>query len=213
AFKIQTLFVLMEIWDSLALMLLGLALFRWGFLTGRWANRDYWKVLVIGYGLGLPLVGYSFYHSYRTNPNMEAFLSRMEAEPVRWVGLIYPFQRILLVLALVSALVLLYKAGVFRRLFRRLEAVGQMAFTNYILQTVLCTLIFFGYGLNYFAELEFYQLYFVVLGIWVLQLLASPLWLRYFLYGPLEWLWRSLTYWRVQPFLRPAEAAAVAGSP
>src|SRR5262249_58328655 len=111
-------------------------------------------------------------------------------------------------LGLVSALVLLYKAGVFRRLFRRLEAAGQMAFTNYILQTVICTLVFFGYGLNYFAELEFYQLFFVVLGIWVLQLIISPLWLHYFLYGPLEWLWRSLTYWRVQPFPRPAEGAA-----
>jgi uncharacterized protein len=63
------------------------------------------------------------------------------------------------------------------------------------------------------AELEFYRLCFVVLEIWALQLIAGPLWLRYFLYGPLEWLWRSLTYWRVQPFRRPAEAAAVAGSP
>jgi uncharacterized protein len=211
AFKLQTIYLPIVVWDSLALMLLGLALYRWGFLTGSWANRDYWKVLVLGYGLGLPLVCYSFYHSYRTTPNIEAFLARMEAVPVPWVNLIYPFQRILLVLAHVSALILLYKAGVFRRLFRCLEAVGQMAFTNYILQTVICTLVFFGYGLNCFGELEFYQIYLVVLGIWVFQLIASPLWLHYFLYGPLEWLWRSLTYWRLQPFRRPAEEIAVAG--
>jgi uncharacterized protein len=92
-------------------------------------------------------------------------------------------------------------------LFRRLEAVGQMAFTNYIMQSVICTLFFFGYGLNYFGELEFYQLFFVVLAIWILQLIVSPLWLKHFLYGPLEWLWRSLTYWRRQPFRRRAAEA------
>src|SRR4029077_8061759 len=66
AFKLETLFLPIEIWDSLALMLLGLALLRWGFLSGDWAARDYWKVIVIGYGIGLPLVGYSFYHDYLT---------------------------------------------------------------------------------------------------------------------------------------------------
>ena len=44
------------LWDSLALMLLGLALYRWGFLTGSWTDRDYWRVMLLGYGLGLPLV-------------------------------------------------------------------------------------------------------------------------------------------------------------
>jgi uncharacterized protein len=203
AFKFETLFMPIIIWDSLALMLLGLALYRWGFLSGNWAARDYWKVVAIGYGIGLPLVCYSFYHDYLTNPNLEASLSRMEAVPVEWVNLIYPFQRILLVMAHVSVVILFYKSGYARPLFRRLEAVGQMAFTNYIMQSVICTLVFFGYGLNYYAELEFYQLYFVVLAIWALQLIISPLWLRLFFYGPLEWVWRSLTYWHCQPFRRP----------
>ena len=202
AFKFQTLFLPIAVWDSLALMLLGLALYRWGFLTGGWASRDYWRVLLVGYAVGLPLVCVSFYHDFRTHPNLEAALARMEAVPVEWVGLIYPFQRILLVLAHVSVVVLLYRAGAAGRLFRALEAVGQMAFTNYILQTVICTLVFFGYGLNYYGELEFYQIYFVALAVWAVQLAVSPLWLRYFRYGPLEWVWRSLTYWRRQPFRR-----------
>src|SRR5271166_1937921 len=75
AFKIQTLFMPIIMWDSLALMLLGLALYRWGFLSGNWAIRDYWKVLAIGYGIGLPLVCYSFYDDYLTKPNHEAILS------------------------------------------------------------------------------------------------------------------------------------------
>ena len=204
AFKFETMFLPLMIWDSLALMLLGLALYRWGFLSGNWSNRDYWRVLAIGYCIGLPLVIYSYYHRVIHNPNLEASLQRMEEVAVEWTGLIYPVQRILLVLAHVSAVILLYKSRTMQGLFRCLEAVGQMAFTNYVMHSVICTLIFFGYGLNYYAEVEFYQLYFVVLAIWALQLVVSPLWLRFFLFGPLEWLWRSLTYWRVQPFRRPA---------
>jgi uncharacterized protein len=202
AWKLQTIFLPIEIWDSLALMLLGVALYQWGFLSGQWSNRAYGSVMALGYGIGLPLVIYSFYHRYLYHPNLEANLARMEAVPIEWVGLIYPFQRILLVLAHVAALILLYQSGIGRGLFRCLQAVGQMAFTNYIMHSVICTLIFFGYGLNYYAELEYYQIYFVVLAIWMVQLIVSPLWLRYFLFGPLEWLWRSLTYWRLQPLLR-----------
>src|SRR5262249_32954011 len=119
SFKIQTVFLPIILWDSLALMLLGLALYRWGFLSGSWAEADYWKALAAGYGIGLPLVCYSFYHDYLTHPNLEASLSRMEAVPVEWVGLIYPFQRIFLVLAHVSAITLLYKSGYAQPLFRR----------------------------------------------------------------------------------------------
>ena len=80
-----------------------------------------------------------------------------------------------------------------------------MAFTNYIMHSVICTLVFFGYGLNYYAELEFYQ---IVLRrasrSGLCNCSSAPLWLRFFLYGPLEWVWRSLTYWHLQPFKRPA---------
>ena len=166
-------------------MLLGLALFKWGFLTGNWSNDDYWKVLKIGYGIGLPLVMYSFYYGFQNFSTLEANLARMERVPINWVNLIYPFQRILLVMAHASALILLYKSGKIQGLFRRLEAVGQMAFTNYITHSVICTLFFFGYGLNYFAEFEFYQIYFVAFAIWTFQLIISPIWLRHFYFGPL----------------------------
>ncbi|MBL8824167.1 MAG: DUF418 domain-containing protein [Planctomycetia bacterium] len=202
ALMFETKFLVIEVWDSIALMLLGIALYRWGFLTGQWSNRSYWKTMLIGYGIGLPLVSYSFYHHFLHNPTMEVSLQRMEQVPIEWVNLIYPFQRILLVLAHASALILLYKANVFPRLFRSLIAVGQMAFTNYIMHSVICTLFFFGYGLNYYGELQYYQIYFVAFAIWILQLILSPIWLHYFLFGPLEWLWRSLTYWKIQPFRR-----------
>src|SRR6516225_6392547 len=165
AWKVETIFMPIEIWDSLALMLLGLALYQWGFLSGQWSTRDYGKVVAIGYVLGLPLATYSFYHSYLYSPNLEATLRRMELVPIEWVGLMYPFQRIFLVMAHVAALMLLYKSEYAQALFRRLQAVGQMALTNYIMQSVICTLFFFGYGLNYFGELQYYQIYFVVMAV------------------------------------------------
>ncbi|HQR06098.1 MAG TPA: DUF418 domain-containing protein [Gemmatales bacterium] len=203
--QFQTKFIIIEVWDSIALMLLGIALYRWAFLSGQWSNSSYWKVLAIGYGIGLPLVSYNFYHGFLTHPNHEASLARMELVPIEWTSLIYPFQRILLVLAHASVIILLYKANVAPRLFRSLIAVGQMAFTNYIMHSVICTLFFFGYGLNYYGEFQYYQIYFVVFGIWIVQLILSPIWLHYFLFGPLEWLWRSLTYWKIQPFRRMRE--------
>ena len=105
-------------------------------------------------------------------------------------------------MAHVAAIILLYKSRYAQTLFRCLEAVGQMALTNYIMQSVICTLFFFGYGLNYYAELEYFQIYFVVMAIWIAQLIVSPFWLRFFLFGPLEWVWRSLTYWNLHPFMR-----------
>lgn len=208
AFKGQTVFLPFEIWDSVALMLLGLALYQWGFFSGNWPRERYWKLIAIGYGLGLPLVMYSFYHGVLNYSTIEANLARMEKVPVEWVGLIYPFQRILLVLAHASTLILFYQSGIAKSLFGRLAAVGRMAFSNYILHSVICTLFFFGYGLNYYGTLEFYQIHYVVLAIWGLQLTVSPIWLNHFYFGPLEWLWRSLTYWRIQPMKRKALAAA-----
>jgi uncharacterized protein len=74
-----------------------------------------------------------------------------------------------------------------------------MALTNYLLASLLATFVFEGYGLGLYGRLERYQLYYVVAGIWAVQLIGSPLWLSRFRYGPMEWVWRSLTYWKRQP--------------
>jgi uncharacterized protein len=208
----QTKYLLLTIPDVLALMLLGIALFKWGFFTGQWSTAKYLKTAAWGYGLGLPLVLWSFYLGYQRGVGVASQIAFLESHPIVWSALIYPMQRILLVLAHSSVLLLLYRAGVWRSLMQRLAAVGQMAFTNYIMHTIFCTLIFFGYGLNYYAEMQYYQLYFVVAAIWVFQLIVSPIWLKYYLFGPLEWLWRSLTYWQVQPMRRTSAQAGPAPS-
>ncbi len=91
-----------------------------------------------------------------------------------------------------------------------LAAVGRMALTNYLLQSILGTLLYFHYGLNLQTKLSYFTGLLVAVIVYALQVLVSTWWLRRFRFGPMEWLWRSLTYWRVQPFLiptlRPAQA-------
>ncbi|HEU4406680.1 MAG TPA: DUF418 domain-containing protein [Polyangiaceae bacterium] len=203
-------YLLLGLWDMLALMLLGIALYRWGFFTLQWSDRAYKRTALIGYALGLPAVVFSHVYIVLTFPTLDAMLAGLERIPVPWTGALYDLQRIALMMAHVSVLMLAYRAGWLPGLFARLRAVGQMAFTNYILQTVICSLVFFGYGLNQFAAWRYHQLYALVAAVWVLQLALSPLWLRAFHFGPLEWLWRTLTYWKPQPFVRREPAAAAA---
>jgi uncharacterized protein len=100
----------------------------------------------------------------------------------------------------------------------RLAAVGQMAFSNYVMHAVIGSTIFTGFGFGLYGKLERYQSYYIVFAIWVVQLIASPIWLRRYRFGPLEWCWRSLTYWKRQPMrlvpkLVSIAAAAPAGAP
>ena len=112
----------------------------------------------------------------------------------------YDLGRLTVALAHMSLLMLICKTGALRWLTARLAAVGQMAFSNYVMHSVICTLVFCGVGFGLYAKLQRYQLYYVVFAIWVVQLVLSPIWLRHYRFGPLEWVWRSLTYWKRQPF-------------
>ena len=176
-----------------------MALLKWGFLTGGWTHKKYLKTALLGYGLGLPLVIWDFCYSYIYFPDISATFLHMEQHPIVWTNLIYPVQRILLVMAHASVIMLIIRSGKCKYFIRQLAAAGQMALTNYIIQSVICTILFFGYGLNFYATFKYHQIFYVVFVIWVLQLLYSSIWLSYFRFGPLEWLWRTLTYWRIQP--------------
>ena len=83
------------------------------------------------------------------------------------------------------------KSGV-KFLTAPLAAVGRTALSNYLLTSILCTLFFNGYGLGNFGKLARHELYYVVLGMWAINLTISPIWLRYFRFGPAEWAWQPL---------------------
>jgi uncharacterized protein len=94
---------------------------------------------------------------------------------------------------------LIFRSRIVQPLMKGLANVGQMAFTNYLVQSIICTMFFYGYGLGYYNKLQYHQLYYVVGCVWLFQIIFSAVWLKYFQFGPFEWTWRSLTYWKKQP--------------
>jgi uncharacterized protein len=102
-------------------------------------------------------------------------------------------------LGYVAGVMLVVQSGWLSALQRRLAATGRMALSNYIGQSVICTLIFYGHGLGLFERVGRGGQLAIVIAIWAFQLMVSPWWLARFRFGPLEWLWRSLTYLELQP--------------
>lgn len=102
----------------------------------------------------------------------------------------------------IGVIMILVKAPILMWLKRRLAAVGQMALTNYIMHSIICMIVFTGVGFGLFGKLQRFELLYVVFSIWILQLIISPIWLKHFEFGPLEWLWRRLSYLQKPGFRR-----------
>jgi uncharacterized protein len=127
-----------------------------------------------------------------------------------WTGTTYDLGRFSIALAHVGLLLVIVKKGWLSWLMSRLAATGQMALSNYLFHSVVCSTLFCGYGFGLYGRLERHQLYYVVAAIWVFQMLASPIWLRHYRFGPAEWAWRSLTYWKRQPMRNEKQIVAEA---
>lgn len=189
--------------ECLGMMLLGMALLKLGVLSGGVSTRVYLAMMLIGYAIGLTV-------NIAELRQVEA--AQFAPDTMLRTFVTYDLGRIPMTLGHVGALALLCRAGWFASASRVLAAVGQMALTNYLTQSLFCLFIFTGAGLAWYGQLARHELYYVVLAIWIVQLAWSPLWLRQFRYGPTEWLWRSLTYWRWQPLRRTAPTARAAAS-
>jgi uncharacterized protein len=189
--------------DMWSMMFIGMGLLKLGVFSASRSYRFYVWMAVIGYLIGIPVNSYIAWLAVKTNFDRVAFAFTYVA---------YDFARLPVALAHMAVLMIVSKAGALRWLTSRLAAIGQTALTNYVLHSVVCTFVFTGYGFGLYGRLERYQLYYVVAGCWALSLIASPFWLRHFWFGPLEWCWRSLTYWQRQPMRirRPAAASTAA---
>lgn len=100
-----------------------------------------------------------------------------------------------------ATLVLLWQKQRWRRRLEPLAAVGRMALTNYLLQSLICTTIFYSYGLGLYGGVGPAAGLGLTIVVFLLQVLLSNWWLARFRFGPMEWLWRSLTYRKIQPML------------
>jgi len=186
-------------WETLSSMFMGMALLKIGFFTGGFAKKKYLQILAICMLIGLPLSylivsrPYSFaarYYTYYLTHN-PFDLTCYEQIP-----------RFLIAIAYASALMLLCMSGKMKRLITVLAAVGRMAFSNYILQSVFYMILFYGCGFALFGSFSRLDLYGICILMWVFHITFSTLWLKYFSYGPLEWLWRSLTFLKWYPFVK-----------
>lgn len=97
-----------------------------------------------------------------------------------------------------TSIVLLFRKDAWRRVLMPFAAVGRLALTNYLMQGLISTTIFLGYGFGLFGAVDPLNGLLLAVAIYAAQLVFSVLWLRFFRFGPLEWLWRSATYWKWQ---------------
>lgn len=186
-------FVMLWMFETLPLILIGMALYRMGLFNGgfdrakqlRWG----WIGVIGSVALTLPIAlwgastGPSYYGS------LAAFMG------------FSPLPRLPMILGL-AALLALLGASADGWLGQRIKAAGRAAFSNYLGTSIVMLLVFHGFAGGLFGELDRPQLYIVVAATWVGMLLWSKPWLERFRFGPLEWLWRCLTYGKAFPLRR-----------
>jgi uncharacterized protein len=179
--------------DILSAMLIGMGLMKMGFFTAELSYGTYWWTAIVGFGISLPLYVVGIWNVYRSG------FFFLEAE--KWLYVPYYIGREAGSIAISAVVLLAVKAGLFRGLQRLLAAVGRTALSNYLLTSVICQTIFVLGPWKLYGKLAYYQQMYVVFGVWLVNLVVSPIWLRYFAFGPAEWLWRSLTYGKRQPLM------------
>lgn len=190
-------------WRAGGLMLAGMALYKWGVVTGTRRPRFYATLTVVGLITGWSAAAYGVQQNFAHNWAM-AF-SRFGP------GYQFNYWGSLLVSGGYIGLIMLWvQWGGLDRLQVALAAVGRMALSNYLLHTLIATTVFYGHGVGLFGSVERSGQVIIVLAIWVFQLVWSPIWLHFFNFGPAEWLWRSLTYWQRQPMVRRKKTAVAA---
>jgi uncharacterized protein len=186
-----TWFYRYNLWDILSMMMLGIALYKLNVLTGHQSWKFYALMALAGYGVGLSVN----YWEITTIMNSDFdFLAYSKT------NITYDLGRVANVLGHVGAIMLFAKTPILAGLKRSIAAVGKMALTNYIMHSLICMIIFTGVGFGMFGKLQRYELYFVVFAVWIFQLIISPIWLKHYYFGPMEWIWRKLSYRNNPPF-------------
>jgi len=190
SFQRQTTgFIGSSFWRIGGVMLLGMALYRNGVLTGERSDRLY-RLLVAGGGVGVALViaGVAYIEANGWSAGAALYWRQFN-----YVG------SLLLAGGYLGAVTLYTRRRPDGPVTNALAAVGRTAFTNYLLQTVIATTVFYGHGLGLFGSVNRVEQYALVLVVWAVQIALSVLWLRRYRFGPVEWVWRTLTYGETQP--------------
>lgn len=188
------IFFFFSLWKTIGLMMAGMALMKLGvFSLGR-SSVFYGRMALFGLGVGLPLDAFGISHLLENDFAPGAQVLSM--------GVINYFASVATAMGYVGVAMLLCRAAVAAKLKDRFAAVGRMALSNYLMHSIVFTTVFYGYGLGLFGEIPLISLLGLMALMWLAQLWISPVWLAAYRFGPVEWLWRSLTYGKRQPMRR-----------
>jgi len=180
--------------DIFGMMMIGMGLFKLGVLTLEAKTKTFLAMMAGGYAIGLPL------NIYEANWLMSHGFSGLARHQA---NITYDFARLAQTIGHLGLLGLFLKSGMFAGFRRSMAAVGRMALTNYLSHSVVALIIFVLLG--YWGALERHQLYYIVFSIWAVQMVVSPIWLKHFHFGPVEWLWRYLTYGKKPQFRKESQ--------
>lgn len=186
--------------ETLALMLLGMACYKSGFLTGEWSDRRYRSIAVWTLAIGAVASAVIAWTTWRSNFYLPLVFLNM-------VVVQLPF-RIMMAIGYAALIILIFRNPSWVR--DRFAAVGRAAFTNYLGTSIVAALIFYGDGLGLYQRLSRFEAWLAAPLVWLLMLAWSKPWLDRFHYGPFEWLWRSLARWEWQPMRKRSPAVAAA---
>ena len=178
-------------WRVFGMMLIGMGLMKAGVFSAERSMKFYATLAIAGYVIGFSLTGYGMKQLFAADFDFVYFFR---------AGGIYDYiGSVFVALGHVGLLMIVFRSGILGGLRKRLAAVGRMALSNYLTHTLIFTVLFCGFGFGLFGQINRFGLIWFVFGVWVLQLLISPIWLKHFRFGPAEWIWRTLTYWKRQP--------------
>jgi uncharacterized protein len=180
------------LWDALAMMMLGMALYKMGFLNAGLQPRVYALAALCGFTTGLTCNVYEV--AITINSGFDLLAGFSFVQPTYQVG------RLGMAMGYLSLIMLACQLDWLPWLRQRLAALGRMALTNYLGHSLICLVFFVGFAMV--GKLERWMLYPVVVAIWLFQLFFSYWWLERFRFGPVEWLWRVLTYGELQKMRR-----------
>jgi len=186
-------FIFWAFWRVTGLMLIGMALFKLGFFSAEWSERTYGGLFIAAIVIGLPVIAFGVSQNFAAGWGLSRF----------FLGSLYNYFASLLVsMGWASGIMILCKRGALTWLTSGFANFGRMALSNYLLQTIICTTIFYGHGFGYFGGVSRVGQLLIVFGVWAFQVPFSAWWLARFRFGPFEWLWRSLSYLKFQPMRR-----------
>jgi uncharacterized protein len=185
-------YVIYALWRTLGMMLAGMALIKWGILSAERSRGFYVRTAIVALVVGLPITAWGAWQNYTHGWSMD--YSQFGGHLFNYWG------SVAVTLGYIALIMLWHHSCSLSGLKSTLANVGRMAFSCYILQTVICTTLFFGHGFALYGRVPRWGQMLIVLAVWAVVIAFANWWLARFRYGPLEWLWRSLTYGRKQPF-------------